>query len=126
ASSFAHDSHNFFLLGRSPEATHAALTSVVDAGGGMAYAGTADAHGARSLTLLPLPLAGLLSDEPSEAVGATFAALEQELRTAGVGVKAPILLLTLLPLSVSPDFKVTDKGIVDVQARRILTPEVQA
>ena len=59
-------------------------------------------------------------------MGATFALMEQELRAAGVGVKAPILLLTLLSLSVSPDFKVTDLGIVDVQARRILAPEVEA
>jgi adenine deaminase len=95
----------------------------------MAFAGSAPStpgEAERSLTLLPLPLAGLLSDEPSEQVGATFARMEQELRAAGVGVKAPILLLTLLSLSVSPDFKVTDLGIADVQARRILAPEVEA
>lgn len=126
ATSFAHDSHNFFLLGRDPEAMHAALSSVVAAGGGMAFAGSSPGSEERPLTLLPLPLAGLLSDEPAAEVGATFAQLEQELRDAGVGVKAPILLLTLLSLSVSPDFKVTDKGIVDVQARRILAPQVVA
>lgn len=128
ATSFAHDSHNFFLLGRDPQALYQALTSVIDAGGGMAFA-PGESAGQDGVpaeqTVLPLPLAGLLSDQPVSEVGPIFAQLEKDLRAAGVAVKAPILLLTLLSLSVSPDFKVTDKGIVDVQARRILSPVVR-
>ncbi len=122
ASTFAHDSHNVFVLGRDPEAMAAALDSVLAVGGGMAFAES----GATSPTLLELPLAGLLSDEPLAEVAAGFDALEGALRRAGVSVRHPVLLLTLLPLSVSPDFKVTDLGIVDVQARRILAPLVEA
>ncbi|HRP46203.1 MAG TPA: adenine deaminase C-terminal domain-containing protein [Trueperaceae bacterium] len=118
ASSFAHDSHNVFLFWRDPLALARSLAALAGAGGGMAFTD------GEETTLLPLPLAGLLSDEPVGVVGAQFAALEAALRGAGMHVKAPILLLTLLPLSVSPDFKVTDKGIVDVQARRILAPTV--
>lgn len=120
ASTFAHDSHNVFLFGRSPDAMAASLARIAAEGGGMAF--TTDS----GPTLLPLPIAGLLSDDPVSVVGAKFDALERALKEAGMDVKAPVLLLTLLPLSVSPDFKVTDKGIVDVQARRILAPEVSA
>ena len=122
ASSFAHDSHNVFVLGRSPTDMAAALRAVLDAGGGMAYA---PGEG-RPVAALPLPLAGLLSDEPIDAVAAGFDALERGLRDAGVGVKHPVLLLTLLPLTVSPDWKISDKGIVDVERRRVLPPLVGA
>ncbi len=122
ASTFAHDSHNVFVLGREPHAMLAALRGVLAAGGGMAFAPDAQAAPA----VLELPLAGLLSDEPIAVVAERFDALEGALRAAGVSVKHPVLLLTLLPLSVSPDFKVTDLGIVDVQGRRILAPLVRS
>ena len=120
ASSFAHDSHNVFVIGRDPEAMAAAFDAVMEVGGGMAFTSDADT----APTLLPLALAGLLSDDPVASVAAGFEAIEQGLRTAGVRVKNPVLLLTLLPLSVSPDYKVSDKGIVDVQGRRVLSPMV--
>ena len=80
----------------------------------------------RPVAALPLPLAGLLSDEPIDAVAAGFDALERGLRDAGVAVKHPVLLLTLLPLTVSPDWKISDKGIVDVERRRVLPPLIGA
>jgi len=120
ASSFAHDSHNIFVLGRAPADMAAALRAVLDAGGGMAFA----PGDGGPVAALPLPLAGLLSDEPIAAVAAGFDALERGLRDAGVGVKHPVLLLTLLPLTVSPDWKISDKGIVDVERRRVLPPLV--
>ena len=122
ATSFAHDSHNVFVLGRAPRAMLAALERVVELGGAMAFA----PGDGRAPVVLPLPLAGLLSDDPVAEVGAAFEALERELRAAGMTVEQPVLLLTLLPLSVSPDYKITDRGVVDVRGRRILTPLVDA
>ncbi|MFO8150613.1 MAG: adenine deaminase C-terminal domain-containing protein [Trueperaceae bacterium] len=122
ASTFAHDSHNVFVLGRSPADMAAALRAVLAAGGGMAFA----PGDGGPLAALPLPLAGLLSDEPIDAVAADFDALERGLRDAGVGVKHPVLLLTLLPLTVSPDWKISDKGVVDVAGRRVLPTLVAA
>jgi adenine deaminase len=115
ASSFAHDSHNLFVLGRAPADMAVALRAVLEAGGGMAFA----PGGVASTVTLPLPLAGLLSDRSIEEVAADFDALEAVLRDAGVGVLHPVLLLTLLPLTVSPDWKLSDKGVVDVARRRV-------
>ncbi len=122
ASSFAHDSHNVFVFGRTPEAMAEALAAMLAAGGGMAFAPD---DGAAPL-VLPLPLVGLLSDDPIEEVAERFDALERGVRAAGASVKHPILLLTLLPLTVSPDWKISDKGIVDVAHRRVLPPLVSA
>jgi len=122
ATSFAHDSHNLFVVGREPEALFEAVEAVVEAGGAMAFVAAVG----EPAKVLALPLAGLLSDEPLAKVAADFDDIERALRQAGVGVRHPVLLLTLLPLSVSPDFKVSDKGVVDVQARRVLPPRVQA
>lgn len=116
ASSFAHDSHNVFVLGRRPEAMAEALRAMLAAGGGMAFA----PGDGRPADVLPLPMAGLLSDAPIDEVAGDFDALERGLRAAGVGVLHPVLLLTLLPLTVSPDWKLSDKGIVDVARRRVL------
>ena len=123
ATTFAHDSHNIFVTGRQPATMATALTAVLEAGGGMAFAPDAPAAEPRGqVSLLRLPLAGLLSDEPVATVAADFDTIEASLRHAGMQARNPVLLLTLLPLSVSPDFKVSDKGIVDVQGRRVLTP----
>lgn len=123
ASSFAHDSHNLFVVGTSPQAMALAVRLVVDAGGGMAVV-ECGASGHRS-EVLPLPIAGLLTDEPVGVVASRFDSLESALRRLGVTHKNPILLLTILPLTVSPAFKLSDRGIVDVENRRILDPVVE-
>jgi adenine deaminase len=122
ATTFAHDSHNLFVVGRDPDAMLSATRAVLAAGGGMAFAASANADP----VLLPLPLAGLLSDDPVPEVAKRFDDIERALVDAGMRHVNPLLLLTLLPLSVSPDFKITDKGVIDVQGRVVLPPLVEA
>ncbi|TVQ98876.1 MAG: adenine deaminase [Spirochaetaceae bacterium] len=132
ATSLSHDTHNVFVVGRSPAAMADAANAVLKAGGGMAVstgetavtAGDPASDRRREPLLLPLPIAALLSDEPVAEVGARFDELEQRLRALGMGAVNPILLLTILPLTVSPFFKISDLGIVDVEARRVLPPVV--
>lgn len=116
ASTFAHDSHNVLVVGKTPAAMRRALEGVLGVGGGMTF--VPDDHS--EPILLPLPVAGLLTDAPIDTVGAAFDRLETALRQAGVRAKNPVLLLTILPLTVSPEFKLSDKGLVDVENRQVV------
>lgn len=114
ASSLAHDSHHLLVVGRSAEIMAQAANALLDLGGGMVFSDGAGLHA------LPLPIAGLISDAPTPEVAADFDRIESALRASGVSHKNPVLFLTLLALTVSPAAKMSDLGLVDVEARRIV------
>ena len=64
---------------------------------------------------LALPVAGLLSSEPVEAVVARLEELHAQLAGMGVRIAAPFMTLSFLALSVIPALKITDRGLVDVE-----------
>jgi adenine deaminase len=115
ASSFAHDSHNLLVVGRDIPAMCLAANAVYRLGGGVAVA-----REGRIAAALPLPVMGILSDAPPAEVARDLGGVEAALRDLGVRHQRPFLLLSLLALSVSPRFKFSDKGVVDVEARRLL------
>ncbi|MDX2004515.1 MAG: adenine deaminase C-terminal domain-containing protein [Meiothermus sp.] len=114
ASTLAHDSHNFIVAGRSAEAMAEAANRVLELGGGMSLVAGDQTYD------LALPIVGLLSDEPVAATGAQFERMEQALRQRGVQHAYPVLFLTLLALTVSPAVKMSDRGLVDVERRRLM------
>jgi adenine deaminase len=63
---------------------------------------------------LPLPVAGLLSDQPLGVVLAQSAALSDAAAALGSTVEAPFHAMSFLALSVIPSLKITDQGLVDV------------
>ena len=63
---------------------------------------------------LALPVAGLMSDAPLAAVHEELAGMEKVLRENGVTWEAPFMCLSFLALSVIPELKITDRGLVDV------------
>ena len=69
---------------------------------------------------LGLPVAGLLAEEPAEAVVARMDELVALLAGQGVAVEAPFMTLSFLALSVIPELKLTDRGLVDVVGARIV------
>lgn len=117
ASSFAHDSHNLLVVGRDPEKMAAAANDLRERRGGIVLLdeGAVAAH-------VPLPVFGLLSDEPCEVVAGRFDELEHALARLGMKRSRPFLMLSLLALSVSPHYKISDRGIVDTEARSLLAP----
>ncbi|MFC2095284.1 adenine deaminase C-terminal domain-containing protein [Candidatus Bipolaricaulota bacterium] len=117
ASSVAHDTHNLIVVGRDAQSMATAAREVHRLGGGIAFA-----TGARIESALPLPIAGLMSDAGLQAIVCDAQAVEASLKMHGVCHREPLLVLTLLALSVSPHYKVTDRGIVDVRERRIVPP----
>jgi len=109
ASSVAHDSHNIVAVGTSDEDIMAAIQEIERLQGGLAVV----ANG-QILASLSLPIAGLLSDEPLEAVVAQLGKLEQKARELGAQLPSPFATLSFLALPVIPELKLTDLGLVDV------------
>ena len=110
ASTVAHDAHNLVIVGVDDASMTACAVRLQEIGGGIVVARDGAVRGE-----LPLPVAGLLSDEPVEDVVARLEALQQLLREQGVADAAPFMTLSFLALSVIPALKITDRGLVDVE-----------
>ncbi len=113
--SIAHDSHNIVVAGMSDEDIHAVVQEIAANQGGLACA-----VGGRVVASLPLPIAGLLSPEPLEAVAAAIEDLERTASGLGCTLASPYSVLSFLALPVIPELKLTDLGLVDVMAGRLV------
>ncbi len=98
------------VVGANDDDMRAAVREIERLQGGLA----AVADG-RVLASLPLPVAGLMSPEPLEAVAAQLEAVEAAAASLGAKVAAPFAVLSFLALPVIPQLKLTDKGLVDVE-----------
>jgi adenine deaminase len=87
----------------------------VDAGGGQAVA-----DGETVLALLPLPIAGLMSDLPIEEVRRRCEDLSAHARRLGSTLPDPFMATSFLALEVIPSLKLTDQGLVDVDKFEIV------
>jgi adenine deaminase len=117
-SSVAHDSHNIVVAGASDGDVYAAIKAIEAMGGGLVCVADGEVRAA-----LPLPIAGLLSPEPLEAVVERVGELDRAARDLGCAVEAPYSILSFLPLSVIPELRLTDRGLVDAAAGRLLEGE---
>ncbi|HET8523546.1 MAG TPA: adenine deaminase [Thermomicrobiales bacterium] len=109
ASTIAHDAHNIIAVGADDTDLLAAIATVAESQGGLA----AVAEG-QLLGHLPLPIAGLLSDRPLEEVAAAYANLERLAHQLGSTLPSPFGLLAFMALSVIPEARVTDRGLIRV------------
>jgi adenine deaminase len=114
ASTVSHDAHNCMVVGAiddsGPADMAAAVARLAEIGGGQ----VAVLNG-RVLAEVPLPICGLMSDQKVDEVvrelqNMTRAAAED----LGVTMEAPFMQLSFLGLSVLPELRITDKGLVDV------------
>lgn len=119
AESIAHDTHNILVTGTNYEDMALAVNHVIEMGGGIALA-----QGGRIIDDMRLPVGGLITDELSGAeVSRKIRELEDTAKNQlGCKVHAPFMHLSFLALSTSPKWKITDKGIVDVENFEILPP----
>jgi adenine deaminase len=116
ASSVAHDAHNLVVLGVDDADMALCVSRLAELGGGIVVA-----DGGAVVGELPLPVAGLLSDRPLGEVNGRLQELEQVVRRLGVTGAAPFMTASFLALSVIPELKLTDRGLVDVN-RSALVP----
>ncbi|KPU26740.1 adenine deaminase [Caloranaerobacter sp. TR13] len=117
AESIAHDTHNILVVGTNIKDMVLAVNRVVEMGGGIAVA-----NRGRILEELRLPVGGLITDElTGHEVSQKISQLERVVKDQlGCEVHAPFMHLSFLSLSTSPKWKITDRGLLDVNNFKIL------
>ena len=115
-SSVAHDAHNVVVVGVSDSDIVAAIEALEAMRGGQ----VAVADGKVEASL-PLPIAGLVSDQPLEVVIQKIAELKAAAGRLGSALDAPFMSLSFLSLSPIPALKLTDQGLVDAVNMKLTT-----
>jgi adenine deaminase len=119
ASTHAHDAHNVVVVGVDDADMAAAVNRLAETGGGqVAVAGGA------VLREVPCPFGGLLSDRPAEEVAAAVQAMAKAAREMGATLPSPFMAMSFLALSVVPELKLTDRGLVDVNRFELVPLQV--
>ncbi len=109
ASSIAHDSHNIVVVGTNDDDMMNAAVKIVKMQGGIAIS-----RGGEIVDSLPLPIAGLMSDQKYEFVRDKILSLKEHAHDMGTKLEDPFLAMSFLSLPVIPELKLTDKGLVQV------------
>lgn len=107
ASSVGHDSHNIIIAGTNAEDMHVALAALKEHQGGVVTV-----QGGKVTAMVPLPIAGLLSDKRVTVVAEEMSTLKAVWKDMGCTI--PFMGFNLIPLSVIPEIRITDKGMVRV------------
>ena len=115
ASTVAHDHHNLMAVGTADEDILAACRRLQAIGGGFVVAA-----GGEIVADLPLPIAGLISDLRVSEVRERLDRLDEAARGLGVRIPSPFMTLSFLGLAVIPELRLTDLGLVDVMAGRLV------
>ena len=105
ASSVAHDSHNIVAVGADDASLAAAVNLVIAQQGGLSVVG----RGKRAV--LPLPIAGLMSDRDGRVVARLYTRIDRMAKQLGSSLDAPFMTLSFMALLVIPDLKLSDRGL---------------
>ncbi len=113
ATSISHDSHNIIVVGTNESDMAAAVNRVVDLNGGIVVW-----DGGASAAEVPLAIAGIMSDEPLEAVNEKLEAAKEKAHALGVGQGIdPFMTLSFMALPVIPSLRITTRGVFDVNSQ---------
>jgi adenine deaminase len=107
ASSVGHDSHNIIAVGVSDVAICKAVNLIIKHKGGICAVSNSEEK------ILPLPVAGIMSDKEGETVGIHYAELDKMAKQLGSTLNAPYMTLSFMALLVIPSLKLSDKGLFD-------------
>jgi adenine deaminase len=105
ASSVAHDCHNIVVVGTSDEEICNAVNLIIKNRGGVC------AVNGSSTKMLPLPVAGIMSDKNGWETGKLYQEIDAMAKQLGSNLKAPFMTLSFMALLVIPDLKLSDKGL---------------
>ena len=107
ASSISHDSHNIIAVGVSNTEIAECINWIIDNRGGVAV------HDGIGVTGIPLPIAGIISDQKAETVASLYKNINNVAAGIGCSLKAPFMTLSFMALLVIPDLKLSNKGLFD-------------
>lgn len=107
ASTVAHDSHNIIAVGTNDQDMMRAVNLLIQSKGGISLVnGEAE-------SLLPLPVAGLMSAMDGYKVAELYQKLDKKAKQLGTKLRSPYMTLSFMALLVIPDLKLSDKGLFD-------------
>lgn len=115
ASTVAHDSHHMIVVGTDEAHMALAANALAQCGGGLLVA-----HNNKVRAKVEMPIAGLMSDKPSEIVAQQAESVLAEMRYCGCHLNNANMQLSLLALVVIPELRISDMGLVDVTQFKLI------
>jgi adenine deaminase len=107
ASSVAHDSHNIVAVGVDDETICEAVNMVIAHKGGVSFVSD------DTEMIVPLPVAGIMSNEDGYKVAEQYSLIDKAVKYAGCTLSAPFMTLSFMALLVIPHLKLSDLGLFD-------------
>jgi len=107
ASSVAHDSHNILAVGATDADLCGAINAIIEAQGGIC------AKGPDFTEVLPLAIAGLMTNADGHATARAYTAVDARAKELGSQLNAPFMTLSFMALLVIPALKLSDQGLFD-------------
>lgn len=120
ASSIAHDHHNIIVAGTNDQDMALCSEVLEEMQGGFALV-----SGGKVLGRLPLPIGGLLSEEPVQDIIANLEEINQAYHDLGGTLPAPFMTISFIGLPTVPDLGLTDQGLVDVFRHKLIDSFVE-
>jgi adenine deaminase len=115
ASSVAHDSHNIVAVGTDDDSIMKVVNQIITHRGGVSIAKD------NLEMILPLPIAGLMSEEDGYKVAELYTIIDRAAKEAGSTLRSPFMTLSFMALLVIPHLKLSDKGIFDGDSFRLIS-----
>jgi adenine deaminase len=118
ASSVGHDSHNIIAVGVNDEAICKAVNLIIENKGGICAVSNSKEK------VVPLPVAGIMSDKDGYTIGRDYAELDKMAKQLGSTFHAPYMTLSFMALLVIPSIKLSDKGLFNGSTFKFTSLEV--
>ncbi|WGH75032.1 adenine deaminase [Tenacibaculum tangerinum] len=119
ASSVGHDSHNIIAVGVSDELICKAVNVLIENKGGVCAVTPTEEK------VVPLPVAGIMSDKSAQEIGKAYAELDTMAKELGSTLRAPYMTLSFMALLVIPSLKLSDKGLFDGNTFKFTSLEIK-
>lgn len=120
AQTVAHDAHNLLVVGSNDEDMVLAANTLIECGGGLVAV-----MDGKVLSVVPLQIAGLMSDKTIEEMSAAIEDMEKTWEEMGSTLPSPFMTMALIPLACLPETRLTNRGLVDCRTFEFIDLVVQ-